>query len=158
MTQSLTRDRDERLMRLALERAQAAAEHDDVPIGAVIARGDDVLAAAGNEREVRADPTAHAEVLALREAAAALGGWRLPDTTLYVTLEPCAMCAGAISLARVPRVVYGASDPKGGALGGVVDLYASPAAAALSHRPDTEGGVLSVECATLLEAFFAARR
>ena len=82
MTQSLTRNRDERLMRLALERAQAAAEHDDVPIGAVIARGDDVLAAAGNEREVRADPTAHAEVLALREAAAALGGWRLPDTTL----------------------------------------------------------------------------
>jgi tRNA(adenine34) deaminase len=145
-------------MRLALERAQAAAEHDDVPIGAVVARGDDVLAAAGNEREVRADPTAHAEVLALREAAVALAGWRLPDTTLYVTLEPCAMCAGAISLARVPRVVYGASDLKGGALGGVVDLYAPPAAAALNHRPETEGGVLSVECAALLEAFFAARR
>ena len=158
MTQSVRRDRDERLMRLALERAQAAAEHDDVPIGAVIARGDDVLAAAGNEREVRADPTAHAEVLALREAAVALAGWRLPDTTLYVTLEPCAMCAGAISLARVPRVVYGASDLKGGALGGVVDLYAPPAAAALNHRPETEGGVLSVECAALLEAFFAARR
>ncbi|HZA59229.1 MAG TPA: tRNA adenosine(34) deaminase TadA [Solirubrobacterales bacterium] len=158
MTQSVRRDRDERLMRLALERAQAAAEHDDVPIGAVVARGDDVLAAAGNEREVRADPTAHAEVLALREAAVALAGWRLPDTTLYVTLEPCAMCAGAISLARVPRVVYGASDLKGGALGGVVDLYAPPAAAALNHRPETEGGVLSVECAALLEAFFAARR
>ncbi len=93
-----------------------------------------------NERELRSDPTAHAEVLALRAAAERLGGWRLPDTTLYVTLEPCAMCAGAISLARVPRVVYAASDPKGGALGGVVDLYAPPAGAVLNHRPEVAGG------------------
>ncbi len=110
-------------MRLALEQAERAAEHDDVPIGAVVARGEEVLGAAGNERELRRDPTAHAEVLALRQAAEALGGWRLPETTIYVTLEPCAMCAGAISLARVPRLVYGAADPKGGAAGGVIDLY-----------------------------------
>ena len=150
--------RDERLMRVALERGEAAAEHDDVPIGAVVARGEEIVAAAGNERELRCDPTAHAEVLALREAAVALGGWRLPGTTLYVTLEPCAMCAGAISLARVPRVVFGASDPKGGALGGVLDLYSPPAASVLNHRPETEGGVLAAECAALLEEFFASRR
>src|SRR5690348_9192695 len=101
---------DERLMRLALAEAERAAGHDDVPIGAVVARDGEVLAAAGNERELRRDPTAHAEVLALRAAAEALGGWRLPDTTLYVTLEPCAMCAGAIVLARVPRVVFATPD------------------------------------------------
>ena len=145
-------------MLLALERAERAAEHDDVPIGAVVAHGEDVLGAAGNERELRRDPTAHAEVLALRQAAEALGGWRLPETAIYVTLEPCAMCAGAISLARVPRLVYGAADPKGGAAGGVIDLYSAPASGALNHRPQVEGGLLSEESKALLEDFFASRR
>jgi len=149
---------DERMMRLALERARGAAGHDDVPIGAVVARGGEILGAAGNERELRKDPTAHAEVLALREAAERLGGWRLPETTIYVTLEPCAMCAGAISLARVPRLVYGAADPKGGATGGVVDLYEGPASAALNHSPHVESGLLSGESKALLEGFFAAKR
>src|SRR5436189_5719367 len=102
-------------MRRALREASRAAEHDDVPIGAVVVRDGEVVAAAGNERELRADPTAHAELLALREAARTLGGWRIPDSVLYVTLEPCVMCAGAIVLARVPRVVYGAPGPKAGA-------------------------------------------
>jgi tRNA(adenine34) deaminase len=150
--------RDENLMRLALERAAQAPEHGDVPIGAVIARGGEVLGSAANERELRQDPTAHAEVLALRQAAEALGGWRLPETTIYVTLEPCAMCAGAISLARVPRLVYGATDPKGGATGSVIDLFEPPASAVLNHRPEVEGGLLAVESAALLEGFFAARR
>ena len=145
-------------MLLALERAERAAEHDDVPIGAVVAHGEDVLGAAGNERELRRAPTAPAEVLALRQAAEALGGWRLPETAIYVTLEPCAMCAGAISLARVPRLVYGAADPKGGAAGGVIDLYSAPASGALNHRPQVEGGLLSEESKALLEDFFASRR
>jgi len=145
-------------MLLALERAERAAEHDDVPIGAVVARGESVLGAAGNERELRRDPTAHAEVLALRQAAEALGGWRLPETTIYVTLEPCAMCAGAISLARVPRLVYGAPDPKGGAVGGVIDLFAPPTSSALNHRPQVQSGLLAEESAALLEGFFAAKR
>jgi tRNA(adenine34) deaminase len=145
-------------MLLALERAERAAEHGDVPIGAVVARGEEVLGAAGNERELRNDPTAHAEVLALRRTAEALGGWRLPETTIYVTLEPCAMCAGAISLARVQRLVFGAADPKGGAAGGVIDLFAAPASAALNHRPEVESGLLSEESKALLEDFFAARR
>jgi tRNA(adenine34) deaminase len=149
---------DERMMALALERAAAAAAHDVVPIGAVVARGDEVLGAAGNERELRSDPTAHAEVLALRQAAERLGGWRLPDTTLYVTLEPCAMCAGAIALARVPRLVYGASDPKGGATGGVIDLYSPPSSAVLNHRPAVEAGLLAERSAELLTEFFASRR
>ena len=142
-------------MRAALAEAERAAEHDDVPIGAVVARDGEVLAAAGNERELRGDPTAHAEILALRAAAEALGGWRLPDTTLYVTLEPCAMCAGAIVLARVPRVVYAAPDPKAGAAGSVLDVLAEPR---LNHRPQVEAGVLADEAAALLRAFFAARR
>jgi len=149
---------DERMMRAALEIAERAAEHGDVPIGAVVARGGEVLGSAGNERELRNDPTAHAEILVLRQAAERLGGWRLPETTLYVTLEPCAMCAGAIALARVPRLVYGASDPKGGAAGSVIDLYAQPLAGALNHSPEVEGGLLAEESATLLESFFAARR
>ncbi len=142
-------------MNRALARARSAAEHGDVPIGAVVARGDEVLAEAGNERELRADPTAHAEVLALREAASVLGGWRLPDAVLYVTLEPCAMCAGAIALARVPRLVFGAADPKAGAVGGVFDLYAS---AAVNHRPMVESGLLADRSRELLESFFIARR
>ena len=122
-------------MRLALVEAAAAAEHGDVPIGAVVVRDGEVLAAAGNERELRQDPTAHAEVLALRAAAERLGGWRVADATLYVTLEPCAMCAGAIVLARVPRVVYGAPDPKAGAAGSVLDVLGEPR---LNHRPEVD--------------------
>jgi len=146
---------DAGLMRLALEEAERAATHDDVPIGAVVVRDGEVLAAAGNERELRADPTAHAEVLALRAAAERLGGWRLPETTLYVTLEPCAMCAGAIVLARLPRVVYGTADPKAGAAGSVLDVLGEPR---LNHRPRVDGGLLAAESASLLEAFFADRR
>jgi tRNA(adenine34) deaminase len=149
------RDSDRELMRLALGEAERAAEHGDVPIGAVVAKDGEVLAAAGNERELRADPTAHAEVLALRAAAERLGGWRIPGATLYVTLEPCAMCAGAIVLARVPRVMYGAADPKAGAAGSVLDVLGEPR---LNHRPGVEAGLLADELAALLEAFFAARR
>jgi len=145
----------QRMMGLALERATEAESHGDVPIGAVVARGDELLAAAGNERELRHDPTAHAEVLAIRVAAEALGGWRLADTTLYVTLEPCAMCAGAIVLARIPAIVYGAPDPKAGAAGSVLDILAEPA---LNHRPQVTGGVMEEECAALLREFFATRR
>ena len=148
---------DERMMGRALELGRGAAEHGDVPIGAIVARDGEVLGAAGNERELRRDPTAHAEVLALRQAAERLGGWRLPETTLYVTLEPCAMCAGAISLARVPRVVFGAGDPKGGALGGAFDLYGPPAPA-LNHLPRVERGLLAEECGEVLASFFAERR
>src|SRR5262249_16131565 len=111
---------DERLMRRALALAERASEHGDVPIGAVVARGGGVLGGAGKGGEVRRDPTAHAVVLAMREAAERLGGWRLLETTLYVTLEPCPMCAGAITLARVPRLVYAAADSKGGAVGSVI--------------------------------------
>jgi tRNA(adenine34) deaminase len=146
---------DEQLMALAIERAREAERHGDVPIGAVIVRDGEPLAAAGNERELRVDPTAHAEILAIRAAAGVLGGWRLPNTTLYVTLEPCAMCAGAIVLARIPTVVYGAPDPKAGAAGSVLDVLAEPA---LNHRPAVTGGVLEAECAALLRDFFAARR
>jgi tRNA(adenine34) deaminase len=157
MTTAFT-DQDRTLMRAALELADQAAENGDVPIGAVVARGGEVLGAAGNEREARGDPTAHAEVLALRQAAERLGGWRLPGTTIYVTLEPCVMCAGAIALARVPRLVFGAPDPKGGAAGTVVDLYAEPSSAALNHLPAVESGLLAEESAERLQAFFAARR
>jgi tRNA(adenine34) deaminase len=142
-------------MHTALHLAERAGTHGDVPIGAVVARGDDVLGEAGNERELRRDPTAHAEVLALRAAAKRLGGWRLLETTLYVTLEPCPMCAGAITLARVPRLVYGTADPKGGAVGSVIDLFAEPV---VNHRPSVDGGLLADESAALLEAFFSARR
>ena len=142
-------------MRIALAEAERAAAAGDVPIGAVLERDGELLAAAGNEREARPDPTAHAEVLALRAAAAALGGWRLPGTTLYVTLEPCAMCAGAIVLARVPRVVYATPDPKAGAAGSVMDVLRSPA---LNHRPAVEWGLLADEAAAQLRSFFADRR
>jgi tRNA(adenine34) deaminase len=149
------REAHERGMDLALAEARRAEEHGDVPIGAVLLRGDELLAAAGNERELRKDPTAHAEVLAIRAAATALGGWRLAGTTLYVTLEPCAMCAGAIVLARVPTVVYAASDPKAGAAGSVLDVLAEPA---LNHRPEVIAGVRADESAALLRQFFAGRR
>jgi tRNA(adenine34) deaminase len=142
-------------MRLALAEAKRAAEHGDVPIGAVVTHRGEALAAACNERELRKDPTAHAEILALRAAAEALGGWRIPDSVIYVTLEPCAMCAGAIVLARVPRVAYGAPDPKAGAAGSVLDVLAEPK---LNHRPQVEAGLLGDEAADLLRRFFAARR
>ena len=143
-------------MEVAIEEARKAEAHGDVPIGAAVFRDGELLARAGNERELRRDPTAHAEVLAIRAAAAeALGGWRLPGTTLFVTLEPCAMCAGAIVLARVPLVVFGTRDPKAGAAGSVLDVLGEPA---LNHRPELVGGVREAECAALLRDFFADRR
>jgi tRNA(adenine34) deaminase len=152
---SLDMDFHEQAMEVALEEARQAEGHGDVPIGAAIFRERRLLARAGNERELRKDPTAHAEVLAIRAAAELLGGWRLPETTLYVTLEPCAMCAGAIVLARVPTVVFGTVDPKAGAAGSVLDVLAEPA---LNHRPQVVAGVRQDECAAVLRAFFAGRR
>lgn len=151
----ILRQTDEEWMRAALDEARVAEAHGDVPIGAVVVHTGRVIGRGRNERELRGDPTAHAEVLALREAAAALGSWRVLDSTLYVTLEPCAMCAGAIVLARIPRVVYGTADPKAGAAGSVLDVLADER---LNHRPQVDGGVLGDECAALLRAFFASRR
>ena len=148
-------DRDSELMQLALGEAARAAELGDVPVGAVLASEGHALAFAGNERERRSDPTAHAEMLVLRAAAAGRGGWRLPTTTLYVTLEPCAMCAGAIVLARVPRVVYATPDPKAGAAGSVLDILGDPR---LNHRPTVESGLHADEAAAQLREFFADRR
>ncbi len=147
--------RDEYFMRLALREAERSVEHDDVPVGCVIAHEGEVIASAPNERELRGDPTAHCEVLALREAATKLGSWRLAGTVLYVTLEPCAMCAGAIVLARLARVVYGAVDPKAGAAGSVLDVLGEPR---LNHRPDVAAGLLADESAALLRSFFLTRR
>jgi tRNA(adenine34) deaminase len=146
---------DEHFMGLAIAAAGRALEHGDVPIGAVVVRGGEVIGTGRNERELQQDPTAHAEILALRAAAASARSWRVLDATLYVTLEPCAMCAGAIVLARVPRVVFGTTDPKAGAAGSVLDVLAEPR---LNHRPDVLGGVLAADCAALLQDFFAARR
>jgi tRNA(adenine34) deaminase len=147
--------RDEYFMRLALREAARALEHGDVPVGAVIVHDGEVIGAGHNERELRSEPTAHAEMIALREAAAALRGWRLLDTVLYVTLEPCAMCAGAIVLARIPRVVYGAADPKAGAAGSILNVLDTPQ---LNHRPQVASGLLAEDAAGLLRAFFAQRR
>ena len=147
--------RDEYFMRLALREAERALDHDDVPVGCVVARDGEVIAAAPNERELRGDPTAHAEVLTLREAAKAIGSWRLSGSALYVTLEPCAMCAGAMVLARVPRVVYGATDPKAGAAGSVLDVLGERR---LNHRPELAGGLLAMESGDLLRTFFGSRR
>ncbi|HWF25657.1 MAG TPA: tRNA adenosine(34) deaminase TadA [Solirubrobacteraceae bacterium] len=147
--------RDEYFMRLALREAERALEHDDVPIGAVIVHDGEVIGTAHNERELRSDPTAHAEMIALRDAARALGSWRVLETVLYVTLEPCAMCAGAIILARVPRVIYGAADTKAGAGGSVLDVLGEPR---LNHNPTVSGGLLAEVSADLLRAFFASRR
>lgn len=146
---------DAAMMQEALAEARAALEHDDVPIGAVIALGGEVIGRGRNERELLQDPTAHAEVLALRQAAEAVGSWRVLDATLYVTLEPCSMCAGAIVLARVPRVVFGTTDPKAGACGSVLDVTGETR---FNHRPVVEGGLLAEECGGLLREFFAARR
>ena len=142
-------------MRLALGEAKRALEHADVPVGVVIVRDGEVVSSAHNERELRGDPTAHAELLAIRDGARALGSWRLLDCTLYVTLEPCAMCAGAIVLARIPRVVYGASDPKAGAAGSVLDVLGERR---LNHRPQVAAGLLGEESGALLREFFASRR
>jgi tRNA(adenine34) deaminase len=147
--------RDELFMRLAIREAERALEHDDVPVGAVLVCGGEVIGAGHNERELRQDPTAHAEVIALREAARRLASWRILESVLYVTLEPCAMCAGAIVLGRVTRVVYGAADPKAGAAGSVIDVLGEPR---FNHRPEVAGGLLREECAALLLDFFASRR
>ncbi len=142
-------------MRLALEQAASAQASGDVPIGAVVLDGaSEVLAAAGNQREQAQDPTAHAEILALREAALALGSWRLTGCTLVVTLEPCTMCAGALVLARVQRLVFGAYDPKAGAVASLFDVVRD---SRLNHRVDVRGGILEDECSALLTDFFASR-
>jgi tRNA(adenine34) deaminase len=142
-------------MRAALDEARAALVHDDVPVGAVVVRDGEVIARRHNERELAGDPTAHAEVLALRDAAAVIGHWRLDDCTLVVTLEPCAMCAGAMVNGRLGHLVYGAVDPKAGAAGSRFDLVDSPL---LNHRVPRTVGVLADECGRLLVDFFAARR
>ncbi len=146
---------DERWMREALVAAEGCLEHDDVPIGCVVVRGDEVVAVAGNERELRNDPTAHAEILALRSAAERAGTWRLDGHTLYVTLEPCAMCAGAFVIARIDRVVVGARDPKAGFTGSLGNLVQEPR---LNHRAHLSTGVLADECGDVLKRFFRSRR
>ena len=146
---------DDRWMHRALDVAAEAAPTGDVPVGAVLVRGDALIASAANRTVRDQDATAHAEVLAVRAASQALGSWRLAGCTLYVTLEPCAMCAGALVLARVDRVVFGAWDEKAGMVGSVGDVLRHPR---LNHRPAVRGGVLESECGALLRAFFAARR
>jgi len=142
-------------MRLALDQARMASRHGDVPVGAaVVDQAGSVLAVAGNEREIRHDPTAHAEILALREAARRLRSWRLTGLTLVVTLEPCTMCAGALVLARVARLVFGAFDPKAGAVSSLFDVGRDPR---LNHRIDVRSGILEAECSALLKEFFASR-
>jgi tRNA(adenine34) deaminase len=146
---------DELHMRQAIEQAQAALAADEVPVGAVIVRDGRLLAAAHNQRESLRDPTAHAEMIAITQAASALGDWRLDGCTLYVTLEPCPMCAGAILQARIPRVVFGAADPKAGA---VVTLFRLLDDARLNHRCQITGGILAIECGRLLSEFFQHQR
>jgi tRNA(adenine34) deaminase len=149
-------ERDRRLMRLALAEAERAPSvSSDVPVGAVVARADQVLGRSGNARERDQDPTAHAEILAVRAAAATVGSWRLDGCTMYVTLEPCAMCAGALVLARLDRLVIGAADPKAGFVGSLGDLVRDPR---LNHRVEVEAGVLEDEASELLRAFFRERR
>jgi tRNA(adenine34) deaminase len=146
---------DEAFMRLALDEASAAAEHGDVPIGAVLVKDGAAVAAAGNERQLRQDPTAHAEILVLRAAAEQLGTWRLDDTTMYVTLEPCPMCAGALVLARVKRLVYGPQDPKAGAALSLYNIVQDPR---LNHEVEITPDVLAEESATILRRFFEGKR
>lgn len=146
---------DERFMSAALREAQAAMEAGDVPVGAVIVHGERIIGRGYNQRELMQDPTAHAEMIALTAAAAALNSWRLSGCTLYVTLEPCAMCAGALVLARIDRLVYGATDPKAGACGSIYNLVED---ARLNHRVQVRRGVLEQECANVLRAFFAQQR
>jgi tRNA(adenine34) deaminase len=146
---------DDAFMAEALALARAAQARGEVPVGAVVVREGAIVGRGGNAPIAASDPTAHAEIAALREAGRALGNYRLPGCTLYVTIEPCAMCAGAILHARIARLVYGARDPKTGACGSVVDLFAEPR---LNHHATAEGGVLADECGKLLSDFFAARR
>lgn len=145
----------ERFMDIALKEASLAARRGDVPVGAVAVIGDEVVARAHNMREALNDPTFHAEMLVIRESARKLGRWRLDDVTLYVTLEPCAMCAGAIVLARIPRVVFGAKDPKGGGCGSVFQILQEPL---LNHRVEIVTGIKEAECRRVLEEFFEKRR
>ena len=146
---------DATYMRLALEEARKALTHGDVPIGAVVVRGDEVISSACNERELRKDPTAHAEVLALRAASEAIGEWRLAGTSMFVTLEPCAMCAGALVLARVSRLVYGPQDLRAGAAYSLYNIVQDPR---LNHSLEVTTGVLEEECLAVLQAFFQERR
>ncbi|RJQ42198.1 MAG: nucleoside deaminase [Gaiellales bacterium] len=146
---------DLRFMQQALEEARRAAARGEVPVGAVIEHGGGIIAAAGNEREERGDPTAHAEMIAIRQAARRLGGWRLPGCTIYVTIEPCPMCAGAIYQARIERLVYGASDDKAGAAGTLYDITRDER---LNHHTEVTPGVLADESAAVLREFFSSRR
>lgn len=145
----------EHFMRIALNEARMAAESGEVPVGAVIERGGEVIAVAGNEREEKKDPTAHAEMIAIRDAAKALGGWRLSGCTIYATIEPCPMCAGAIYQARIERLIYGAPDEKAGATGTLMDITRDPR---LNHQTEVTGGVLADECAAVMREFFSGRR
>jgi tRNA(adenine34) deaminase len=147
--------KDEYYMRLALREAARAVEHDDVPVGAIVVLGDEVIAAAGNERELRKSPTAHAEMLVIEEAARRMSSWRLLNTVLYVTVEPCLMCAGAIIQARIPHLVYGAPDEKAGAVDTLYSVCRDPR---LNHCVEVTGGVLADESVQLLQAFFSKRR
>jgi tRNA(adenine34) deaminase len=146
---------DEEAMLHALKEAKAAGLHEDVPIGAVVLFSGEVIASRHNERELRGDPTAHAEILAIKDAAQRLGSWRLSSCTLVVTLEPCAMCAGASVAARLDRLVFGAADPKAGACGSLYNLCADPR---LNHELEVKSGVLGDECGVILRAFFGKRR
>jgi len=148
-------DLHEQYMQLALAEAAQAAEEDEVPVGAIVVHSDRVIAAAHNQREQLRDPTAHAEMIAITQAAGALESWRLEDCTLYVTLEPCPMCAGAILQARIPTVVYGAADPKAGAVDSLFALLRDPR---LNHRPVTLSGVLAEPCGAILSRFFQEQR
>jgi tRNA(adenine34) deaminase len=146
---------DEGFMRQALQQAMAAGVHNDVPVGAVLVKDGEVVATAGNERRLRNDPTAHAEILVLRAAAEKLGTWRLAETSLYVTLEPCAMCAGALVLGRVSKLIYGPQDPKAGAALSLYNIVQDPR---LNHELEIVTGVLEEECATVLRDFFKGKR
>jgi tRNA(adenine34) deaminase len=146
---------DEECMRIAFREAEKALENEDVPVGAVIVHEGSLIAKAHNQRELLRDPTAHAEMIAITQAASHIGSWRLDNTTLYVTLEPCAMCAGAMVLARIPRLVFGAFDPKAGAAGSVMDIVRH---AKLNHRIEVTSGVMEGECASILKEFFARLR
>lgn len=155
MTEPAQEGRDAAFMRVALAQARAAAARGEVPVGAVLVRGEDIIATGGNAPIARNDPTAHAEIAALRAGGEALGSYRLTGTTLYVTLEPCVMCAAAVVHARVRRLVFGAWDPRAGGAGSVTDVFVLPG---LNHRVDVFGGVLMDDCARLLQEFFARRR
>ena len=145
----------EHFMRIALNAARIAGENGEVPVGAVIVSGGEVIAVSGNGREEKQDPTAHAEILTIRAASERLGGWRLPGCTIYVTIEPCPMCAGAICQARIEHLVFGAPDYKAGAAGTLMDITRDPR---LNHRTEVTAGVLADECAAILKEFFSSRR